>query len=330
MTKALSNLDYGQLFRKYGTFAILILLCIVSTILKAEIFLTVDNFISIFVQISMIIVLACGECVLIIGSGVDLSAGSAVAMTGTVMAGVYVATQNVAVAFAVAIMLGIILGFVNGSLITKFDLPPFIVTLGTQILARGIAYVYTNGLPIAIEGDAFKILGQGKTLGIPNPIYVAAVIVAITAVLLNQTAFGRAVYAIGGNSEAARASGIKVKKVIILSYVLMGCLSSIAGYMLMSRINVGQPNAAVNYEFDAIIGVILGGASFSGGVGSIGGAVIGCIIMGVLGNIMNLINVPPNWQYVAKGIVILLAIILDSVSKNVSSKNKQVKIAPHA
>ena len=317
------ELDLGSIIRRYGTYVLLFVMIIISTILKPNVFLTKNNLISILVQISMIIILACGECVVIIGGGTDLSAGSVVAMTGTVMVGVYITTKSIIIAFIVAAILGATIGFLNGFIKTQFDLPPFIVTLGTQILARGIAFVYSGGMPIPIlDDEKFKILGQGKFLGIPNPIYVAAIVSFFAIILMSKTSFGRSVYAIGGNVEAARASGIKVNRILIISYMLMGFLASVSGYILMSRINVGQPNAALNYEFDAIIGVVLGGTSFSGGVGTVGGSIVGCIIMGVLGNIMNLMNIPPNWQYIAKGIIILLAVILDSTTKSVSNRSK--------
>jgi len=324
MIKTKNNIDYGQLSRKYGTYIILLLLFIISTILRPQTFPTINNLVSILVQVSMIVILACGETLVIIGGGTDLSPGSVVAMTGSLMVGMYIKTQSIFISLIIAVAMGAILGFINGFFVTRFNLMPFIVTLGTQILARGLAFVYSGGMPIPIpvEDTRFKELGQGKLFGIPKPIYVAAAIVAITVIIANYTSFGRAVYAIGGNKEAARASGIKIRKVTTLTFVYLGVMGAIAGYILMSRINVGQPNAGVGYESDAIIGTILGGTSFSGGIGTVGGSIVGCIIMGMVGNIMNLTNITPHWQYVIKGIIILFAVTLDSVNKELSLKRQ--------
>ncbi len=319
MSEANSKQDYGQLLRKYGIFVVLLIFLVISTLLKPDIFLSWDNIISILVQISMTVILACGECSLILAGSVDLSAGSLVALTGTVMVGMVNKTNNLFIAFVVALAVGIAIGLVNGLIITNFALPAFIVTLGTQILARGLALLYANGMPIPVDVPYFRNLGQGKLFdAIPYPILVAALVVVITLVLVNRTGFGRALYAIGGNTEAARASGIKTKKVLTLTHVYLGALSAVTGYILMSRTNVGQPSAAVNYEFDAIIGTILGGTSFSGGIGTIGGAVVGCLLMGVLSNVMNLTNISPYLQYVVKGIIILLAVMFDATTKRVS------------
>lgn len=273
------------------------------------------------VQISMTIILACGECSLILAGSVDLSAGSLVALTGTVMVGIYNGTGSIPLALGVAVIIGALVGMLNGYIVGTYHLPAFIVTLGSQILVRGLALVYANGMPIQVEGDTFRILGQGELFGvIPYPIIVCILVVAFSVVLVSHTPFGRSLYAIGGNIEAARASGINTCRVFILSHVYMGILAAITGYILMSRTNVGQPSAALNYETDAVIGTILGGTSFAGGIGTIGGAVVGCMVMGVLANIMNLMNVSPNLQYVVKGAIILIAIVIDASSKKLKTK----------
>lgn len=319
MKISLPKMEYSQFFRKFGTLTILIAFVVISTILRPGIFLTWDNIISILIQVSIATILACGECSLIIEGSIDLSAGSVVALTGTVMAGTYESTRNLFFALVLALIIGAAVGCLNGFLIAKFDLPPFIVTLGTQIFARGIALVYAKGMPIPVSGEVFRFIGQGKMMGlIPYPIILCIFVVLISVVLVNRTGYGRALYAIGGNIEAAKASGINTGRIFIKSHIYMGVLAAVAGYILASRTNVGQPSGAVNYEFDAIIGAVLGGTSFAGGVGSIGGTVIGCMVMGVLSNIMNLTNVSPEMQYVVKGIIILLAVVFDSVTKKLS------------
>lgn len=323
MSKALEikNINIVQVLKKGGIYLLLVLFFVVSTILKPNVFPTMDNLISILVQISMTIILACGECSLILAGSVDLSAGSLVALTGTVMVGIYNKTGNILLAFFIALWIGAVVGVLNGYIVGTYHLPAFIVTLGSQILVRGLALVYADGMPIKVEGDTFRILGQGKMFGvIPYPILVCLIVVIFALILVNHTPFGRSLYAIGGNIEAARASGINTRKVFILTHVFMGVLAAVTGYILMSRTNVGQPSAAVNFETDAVIGTILGGTSFSGGIGTIGGAVVGCMVMGILSNIMNLTNVSPNLQYVVKGAIILVAIVIDASGKKMKDK----------
>ncbi len=262
-------------------------------------------------------------CEQALAGSVDLSAGSLVALTGTVMVGIYEGTNSIFIGLLAALLIGAVIGAINGVMITRFALPAFIVTLGTQILSRGLALVYANGMPIPVTGTSFRVLGQGKLFGeIPYPILVCIAVVIFSLVLVNRTPYGRSLYAIGGNEEAAKASGIKTGLVLTVTHIFMGLLAAITGYILMSRTNVGQPSAALNYEFDAIIGVILGGTSFSGGIGTVAGAVVGCVVMGILANIMNLINISPNWQYVVKGIIILIAVVLDATTKKFSLRAK--------
>ncbi len=318
----LQNINARQIMKKGGIYIILVLFFIISTILKPHVFPTADNLISILVQVSMTIILACGECALIIAGSVDLAAGSLVALTGTVMVGIYNGTGSILGALIVAILIGAAVGVLNGVIVGYYELPAFIVTLGSQILVRGLALVYADGMPIQVRGEKFRILGQGKLFGVmPYPILVCAAVVIVSIILVKRTPYGRSLYAIGGNIEAAKASGINTLKVFVIAHVYMGILGAITGYILMSRTNVGQPSAGVNFEFDAVIGTILGGTSFAGGIGTIGGAVVGCIVMGVLSNIMNLTNVSPNLQYVVKGVIILVAIVFDAAGKKVEFKN---------
>ena len=321
MTKKINNFDYGMLIRKYGMGFVLVFLFIIGTVFKPGIFLTYDNIISIAVQISMTVILTCGICPLIIAGSNDLSAGSVVALTGVVMVGFYASTGSILLSLLMACITGMFIGLINGFCVAQFSLPAFIVTLGTQVLARGLALMYANGMPIPVEGPEFKMLGQGKLFGVmPYPILVAIGVIILSSILMNNTAYGRAIYAIGGNQEAARASGIRSKRIIITAHVYSSFLTAITGYILASRTNVGQPSAGVNYEFDAIIGAVLGGTSFAGGIGTIVGAVIGCAVMGVLSNIQNLLAISPYLQYVIKGIVILVAVIFDATTRSLSQK----------
>jgi len=215
------------------------------------------------------------------------------------------------IAMAAGVAIGVATGFVNGYLTAKVKLPAFIVTLGSFTYIRGLAYVISAGYPIVLTDPLFKFFGAGGIVGIPTPIFIMAFIYVITFFVLKYTMFGRHVYAIGGNEEAASLTGIKVGATLIKVYVISGLLSGLAGVVLAGRLYSGQPTAGVGFELDAIAAVILGGTSFTGGVGTIRGTIIGALIMGVLSNGLTLLNVSYYWQLVIKGAVIILAVLLD-------------------
>jgi ribose transport system permease protein len=212
---------------------------------------------------------------------------------------------------ATGVIIGVAAGFVNGYLTAKVKLPAFIVTLGSFTYVRGLAYVISGGYPIVLTDPVFKFFGAGDIVGIPTPIFIMALIYIITFFVLKYTMFGRHVYAIGGNEEAASLTGIKVGATLIKVYVISGLLSGLAGVVLAGRLYSGQPTAGNGFELDAIAAVILGGTSFTGGVGTIRGTIIGALIMGVLSNGLTLLNVSYYWQLVIKGAVIILAVLLD-------------------
>jgi ribose transport system permease protein len=208
-------------------------------------------------------------------------------------------------------LVGTLMGAFNGWTITKFKVPPFVATLAMLTIGRGLTMLWTNGFPISSLGTSFGFIGTGWFMGIPVPVWISAIAVIIVVVITNKTALGRYIYAIGGNANAARLSGINIKKITIIVYSIAGVLAAVSGIIVTSRLDSAQPNAGVSYELDAIAAVVIGGTSLSGGKGTIMGTVLGAIIIGVLNNGLVLLNVSPFWQQVVKGGVILLAVIID-------------------
>jgi inositol transport system permease protein len=213
------------------------------------------------------------------------------------------------------VVTGLFIGCINGFVITKFNIPAFIMTLAVTTVARGSALLFTKGVPISGMGAQFLIIGQGNWGFMPISVLILIILFVITWILLNKTPFGRYIFAVGGNENAAVASGIRSKIVVLKAFVLDGALTATAGIVLMSRINSGQPAAGVGYEFDAITAVVVGGTSLSGGSGSIVGTIIGAVIVGIINNVQNLLNVNAYWQQIVKGLIILFAVILDVVSR---------------
>ena len=295
-----------------GVYALiaLVVLCVLLTFLSPD-FLTVNNIISIALQTAVIAIIAIGMTYVIITSGIDLSVGSVIALAGVVAAQLLTNGVNIVLAMLVGVIIGALFGLLNGLLITKGNLQPFIATLGTMMIARGLSLVLTDGLPVSGLPKSFTTLGNGRLLGIPIPVIFLIVIAIIAHFVLSKTVFGRYVYALGSNEEAARLSGVNTNLNKIYVYILSGVLAAIAGMILAARLVSAQPSAGTGYEMDAIASVVIGGASMAGGIGSITGTVIGAFTIGVLRNGLNLLNVSPFWQQIAIGIVILLAVYFD-------------------
>lgn len=304
----------NTIIRKMGPLLGLLLLGIALTILSDR-FLTVNNLLNVARQISINAIISVGMTLIILTGGIDLSVGSIVALTGSITAGLLVSGQAILPAIFVGVLVGVLLGLFNGLLITRAEIPPFIATLGTMTAARGLTLVYTEGRPITGMEEAFRFLGGGYIAGIPVPVILMVIIFAATYVMLKKTRLGRYIYAIGGNEEAARLSGINTKKILLSVYMLGGLLAGVSGIIMASRLNSAQPTAGISFELDAIAAVVLGGTSLSGGVGTIGGTLIGAFIIGVLDNGLNLLNVSSFYQQIAKGLVILLAVFLDKKRK---------------
>lgn len=275
-------------------------------------FLTPKNMFNILRQNASNLFLATGMTMVIILGGIDLSVGSVIALSGVVAAGCVVNFGlPEAVGFIAAIAVGALVGLFNGFIICKTDIPPFIVTLASMNITKGIALVLTGGAPIRCMTDAFKFPGAGYVGPVPTPVILMVVIFVIAALMINKTQLGRHIYAVGGNVQAAKFSGISVEKVKFIVYAYTGLMAGIAGVVIASRLYSGQPTAGDGAEMDAIASVVVGGTSMSGGSGRIGGTLIGVLIIGVLNNGLNLMGVDSNFQYIVKGLVILLAVYVD-------------------
>lgn len=302
---------YKRVFDKYGLFIAFILLCVILSISTSK-FMQVSNIVNILRQISISSVLAIGVTFVVITGGIDLSLGSVVAITGVITAKfAHPDTYPIIVPVLIGLAVGMVVGLFIGTLVTFGKVPSFIVTLGVMTVARGGALIIAEGRPISNLSKDFQFIGGGEFLGIPFSIIIMIVIFFIALFVLNKTKFGRYVYAIGGNEEAARACGIKVNKTKMLVYVICSCLAGLAGIVQTSRIAVGQPSIGEGYEMDAIAAVVIGGVSLSGGKGTVIGTIVGALIIGVLNNGLDLLNVSSYWQSVVKGLIIIGAVLLD-------------------
>ena len=275
-------------------------------------FFTRQNIFNVLRQISTNLFLACGMTMVIILGGIDLSVGSIIALSGCISAGC-VARYNLPlpIALLMGLLVGLLVGMFNGAVISKTTIPAFIVTLATMNIAKGLAYVYTGGSPVRVVTKEWQFLGAGYVGIFPTPVVILVIVLIITAIIMNKTKMGRHMYAVGGNQQAAEFSGIKVEKVKFFVHAFSGLMAGLAGIVLASRMYSGQPTAGDGAEMDAIAAVVVGGTSMAGGSGKIGGTIIGGLIIGVLNNGLNLFNVNSFWQYVVKGVVILLAVFLD-------------------
>ncbi len=321
-----ANLKYSKSLSKFQSLIALLILCIVLSILTDK-FFTAENGLNVLRQIAVNICISVGMTLVVLTAGIDLSVGSVLALCSAVTAGllkngIEIPAGNLWIGFTLlgAVLAGLLLGFLlgcfNGFAITKFNVPPFVATLAMLTIARGFTMLYTKGHPISNLGDSFAFIGTGWLFGIPVPVYIAAVVVLVAVFITQKTKIGRYIYAIGGNEQAAKLSGINIKKVKITVYAIAGALAALGGVIVASRLDSAQPNAGISYELDAIAAVVIGGTSLSGGKGSVWGTVMGAIIIGVLNNGLVLLNVSPFWQQVVKGSVILLAVIIDKAGES--------------
>lgn len=293
----------------------LIIFAVIVSVLNPR-FLTHANILNVLRQTSINSIIAIGMTLVILTGGIDLSVGSILAFCGAVMASLLNAGHNPILALIVTLALGLVFGFFNGFLVSKMKLQAFIVTLVTMTFLRGATLVFTEGKPITVDDDGllFENIGGGYLFDIPIPIYIMIALFVAGHYLLMHTKFGRYTYAIGGNEEATKLSGINVDKVKMWVYGLCGMLSALAGVILTSRLYSAQPTAGSGYELDAIAAVVLGGTSLAGGVGRVAGTALGALIIGVLGNALNLLNVSSYYQMMIKAIVILIAVLIDRKS----------------
>ncbi|WP_010096423.1 ABC transporter permease subunit [Ornithinibacillus scapharcae] len=299
-----------------GPFIGLIIFSIILGIMSDS-FFTLDNLLNLLRQISINALIAFGMTFVILTAGIDLSVGSILALGSALTAGLLTSGMDPVLAVLIGLLIGLALGAINGLIITKGKVAPFIATLATMTIYRGITLVYTEGRPITGLSDsfAFEMIGKGYIFGIPFPVILMLIAFAILYFILKKTVLGRQVYAIGGNEEASILSGIKADRVKIWVYSITGMLSVLAGIILTSRLNSAQPTAGASFELDAIAAVVIGGTSLAGGKGKIVGTLVGALIIGVIDNGLNLLNVSSFYQQIVKGAIILLAVLLDRRSK---------------
>ncbi len=302
---------FEDVFQKYGLIVAFAILCVVLSLLSPH-FLTGPNILIILRQISINAILAIGVTFVILTGGIDLSLGSIVAITGVLAATfAHPDAHPLIVPLLIGVSGGILIGIFNGMVVTRFKVAPFIATLGMMTIARGGALIISGGRPVSNLTDSFNFIGGGVLFGCPLPILILAVVFLVSHFVLRNTTLGRYIYAVGGNEEAARASGINVTKTKITAYSICAGLAGLAGIMLAARTTTGQPNAGIAYELDAIAAVVIGGTSLTGGIGGVAGTLLGALIIGVINNGLDLLEVSSYYQQVVKGLIIIGAVILD-------------------
>lgn len=310
------KINGALLFEYKSVIALIVFMVVVSLI--SDSFFSVNNLLNILQQTSINAVISVGMTFVILTSGIDLAVGSILALTGALAATMVGLDFNIALIVVLTLIAGTLLGMFSGVIVAKGRIQPFIATLVTMTLLRGVTMVFTNGRPISASmgsaSEFFSFIGSGYLLGIPFPIYLMALTFLLAWFVLNHTRLGRYVYALGGNESATRLSGINVDRIKLAVYAISGFMSGIAGLIVTSRLVSAQPTAGTSYELDAIAAVVLGGASLTGGKGRITGTLVGVLIIGILNNALNLLNISSYYQLIAKALVILLAILVDSKS----------------
>jgi ribose transport system permease protein len=305
----------AEAIRRLSVLGILLLICVVFALGSSE-FLTASNLLNVALQTSIIAIVAIGMTFVIFTAGIDLSVGSMMALCGALAAGFAVRQGfDTYLSISIALGVGLFLGAINGLMVVKGGIPPFVATLSMLAIARGLTLVYTQGRPIAGLDERFIYWGTGQVLGIPLPVIIMIVVALIAHIITRYTPFGLHVYSTGGNEETTRLAGVSPGRIKLAVYMISGFLAALGGVLLTARLWSAQPNAAAGWELDAIAAPVIGGTSLFGGVGSIGGTIVGAFIIGVLGNGLNLMGVPSYYQQVIKGLVLILAVVVDLINK---------------
>jgi ribose transport system permease protein len=315
-TKLTKKNKRKEILRQFSLLSILILLIILFSVTTTS-FLSMDNFTNILRQVAVTTIASIGAFMIILLGDIDLSVGSLYALIGVLAAFVWQGTGNTILTLLTALVAGAVIGFGNGFITAKGKIPAFVTTLATMGIARGIAYIVTSGTPIGIVDRGFTLFGTGYVGGvIPVPVVIMIIVFIVGYILINNTRFGRYIYAVGGNAQASHWSGLNTNKIRIFVFTIAGLLYGLSSIILAGRLGGALPTAGQGAEMDAITAVILGGTSLSGGKGKIGGVLIGCLIIGVLNNGLDLIGLSSYWQQVIKGIIIIAAVLYDTKSKN--------------
>ena len=308
-TKGISK-DFVKSNVIYIVFAVML----VGLSIFSESFLSITNITNILRQSSLVGIVALGMTYIMIAGGIDLSVGSTIALAACVSASLSTTMGTVLplpVALLAGVLVGVLVGIINGYVVAYLGIVPFITTLGMQSIVRGVALVYTSGKPINALTDSYVAIGKSSLFGIPTPAIIFMVLAIITWFFLSKTKYGRYLYAIGGNEEAATVAGLKVKFLKASTYVVGGALAAVAGIVLSARIAAGAPTSGEMYDFYAIEAVVIGGTSNQGGTGGIIRTIIGVLIIGVLNNGMDLLNISGYYQKIVTGLVVVLAVIID-------------------
>jgi inositol transport system permease protein len=297
-----------------GIFLILVALFVSASIFVRGFFSPI-NLANVMRQIAVVTIIALGATFVIILGHINVAYGSEVALIGCVACQIMLASKSLPLTIFAVLVMGVATGAITGFFITFFNIPAFVMTLALTTIARGGVLLDTSAIPVTGMAASFDFLGQGNLGILPMPVLILIVLFIICWILLSKTAFGRHLYAVGGNKNAAIASGVKANKVVMKAFLLDGTLTAIAGLILMSRMASGQPASGVGYEFDAITAVVVGGTSLAGGTGSIIGTIIGSVLVGILNNVLDLVNVNTYIQQIMKGVIILIAVIIDMMTK---------------
>jgi ribose transport system permease protein len=304
------KLDISRIMRSYGIVIAFLIICILMTILS-PVFLTVTNLLNVVRQTSIFGVMAIGMTFVILTGGIDLSVGSILAVAGAISAGMLKGGAGIVPVVLLALVIGMGCGLANGLFITLGRIAPFVVTLGMMSIARSLTLIYTKGYPISGFTGPFRFIGGGDIVSIPFPIIVFLLTVVVAWLILTQTRLGRYTYAIGGNEETVKLSGINSDFYKTIVYVISGITAAVSALILTSRLNSAEPVAGQGYELDVIAAVVIGGTSLNGGRGSVWGTLIGALLIGVINNGMNLLGISPYFQLLVKGLIIIGAVLLD-------------------
>lgn len=310
------KLDLGRILNKYGIYLVLLIM-IVFLSFMSKTFFTTSNFLNILRQVSISGILAMGMTFILVTGGIDLSVGSVLALAGVL--GATFAHEEphypIILCLVVGIGVGILCGCVNGLLVSRTTINPFIVTMGMMTIARGLALLYTNGRPVTGQSKQFSFLGRGVVGPVTFPVILFILVCAISIIILHKSRLGKYIFAVGGNEQSAIVSGISVAKIKLFVYVYGGALCGLAGLLLASRTNAATPNAGDGYELDAIAAAVIGGTSTSGGKGGVYGTIVGALIMTILSNGMDILNVSSYIQQIVKGVIIIGAVFVDQLNK---------------
>ena len=312
-------------FREFGIIIFILILAVIVS-LRAPVFFTLGNFRDILVDISILLIVALAQTMVILTHGIDLSVGSAIGLVAMMVAFTIKANPNIPLVLVVVLgmVLGAVLGTFNGLIIAIGNVPPIIATLGTMSIYRGMVFLYSQGywIPPYQLPDAFKMLAKGTPLGIPNIIFYAIVVAIIVFYFLNYTRTGRDIYAVGSNPDAAQYVGIRKQRIIFLVYVLTGVAAGLAGVLWASRFESAQTNTALGFELQTVAASIIGGVSISGGVGTVPGVLLGALALGMINNAVTLVRISPFWEQAAQGLLILVAVVSDILITRRVQRNK--------